>query len=161
MELRKNIRDYIKINPIDQETNVAVGVVFPFNASGVFYSSYTTAEQVKSNLLNVLLTEPGERIFKPEFGVGLRSHLFENEIETVILEERIKNQINTYIPEVELNDVVATKAPNSHQLSIAVSYRVLANNESDTIQINFNTDTNQPPPSSGIPAGSAVGSAGY
>ena len=59
-------REYIKINPIDIE-NRSVGIRFPFNAEGVFYSTFTTAEQVKSNLLNVLLTEPGERIFKPNF----------------------------------------------------------------------------------------------
>ena len=72
-----NVREYIQINPAEKR-NKALGVIFPFNAEGVFYSSYTTAEQVKSNLLNVLLTEPGERVFKPNFGVGLRNYLFEN-----------------------------------------------------------------------------------
>ena len=63
-------RQYTHIDPINLETDVAIGVPFPFNAEGVFYSTYTTKEQVKSNLLNVLLTEPGERLFNPLFGVG-------------------------------------------------------------------------------------------
>ena len=54
-----SVRDYIKIDPTEKR-NKALGVIFPFNAEAVFYSSYTTKEQVKSNLLNVLLTEPGE-----------------------------------------------------------------------------------------------------
>ncbi len=141
MELRKNIRDYIKIDPINLETNVAIGVPFPFNAEGVFYSTYTTKEQVKSNLLNVILTEPGERVYKPEFGVGLRSFLFENEIETSVLEERIKTQINYYVSEVELTSVNAYKEINSHELRISVSYKMRSDNSSDTIQINFNTET--------------------
>ena len=52
MELRKNIRDYIKINPIDLQSNVAIGVSLPFNGEGVFNLTYTTKEQIKSNLLN-------------------------------------------------------------------------------------------------------------
>ena len=75
-----NVRDYIRINPIDIQLDRAIGVSLPFNGEGVFNSTYTTNEQVKSNLLNVILTEPGERVFKPNFGVGLRSHLFENNV---------------------------------------------------------------------------------
>ena len=50
-----NVREYIQINP-RVKTNKALGIVFPFNVEGVFPLSYTTKEQVKSNLLNVLLT---------------------------------------------------------------------------------------------------------
>ena len=53
-----NVREYIRINPLDTDNRRAVGVRFPFNAEGVFFSTFTTAEQVKSNLLNVILTEP-------------------------------------------------------------------------------------------------------
>ena len=88
-----NVREYIQINPTEKR-NKALGVIFPFDGEAVFNSSYTTAEQVKSNLLNVLLTEPGERIFKPNFGVGLRNYLFENSNDLSNLEERINNQIN-------------------------------------------------------------------
>ena len=63
------IDNYVRINPLDLNKNVAIGVAFPFNAEGVFFSTFTTAEQVKSNLLSVLLTEPGERVFQPNFGV--------------------------------------------------------------------------------------------
>ena len=84
-----SVRDYIKIDPTEKR-NKALGVIFPFNAEAVFYSSYTTKEQVKSNLLNVLLTEPGERILKPNFGVGLRNYLFENTSNIESLQNRIK-----------------------------------------------------------------------
>ena len=91
-----SVRDYIQINPTEKR-NKALGVIFPFDGEAVFNSSFTTAEQVKSNLLNVLLTEPGERVFKPNFGVGLRSYLFENSNDFALLEERINNQINKNI----------------------------------------------------------------
>ena len=134
-----NVREYIQINP-SEKRNKALGVIFPFNAEGVFFSSYTTAEQVKSNLLNVLLTEPGERVFKPNFGVGLRNYLFENSNDLSLLEERINNQINRNIAGIELINVNLIKEPDSHEIKIAISYRVLANQELDTIQINFTQD---------------------
>ena len=135
-----SVRDYIRINPVDLETSKAVGVRFPFNAEGVFYSTYTTAEQVKSNLLNVILTEPGERIFKPNFGVGLRNYLFENFTDNIELEERIRSQVEIYIPEVELKEVSVIKSPDSHILNIAIFYSLRISNEQDAIQINFTPD---------------------
>ena len=134
------IRDYIKIDPINLDTDVAIGVVFPFNAEGVFYSSYTTKEQVKSNLLNVLLTEPGERLHNPLFGVGIRNLLFEQNINKESLEDRIQTQVDLYIPEIELTEVTANKHPNGHTLFIKISYRMIANNQTDTIQLNFNSN---------------------
>ena len=79
-----NVRNYIQINPIDNRENVALGVRFPFNAEGVFYSTYTTKEQIKSNLINILLTEPGERLHQPNFGVGLLKYLFEQDMSTTV-----------------------------------------------------------------------------
>ena len=84
------VEKYIRINPLDLDNNRAIGVVFPFDAEAVFYSSYTTKEQIKSNLINVLLTEPGERVMEPDFGVGLKLLLFEQNID----KDDIKNRIN-------------------------------------------------------------------
>ena len=138
-------RSYTRINPINLETNVAIGVSLPFNGEGVFDSTYTTKEQAKSNLLNVLLTEPGERLYLPNFGVGIRNLLFEQNVKLEILKERISNQVDIYIPEIEVMDIKVNKSPDSHILYIAIDYRMAINNDEDSIQINFNTgeETNQ------------------
>ena len=135
-----DVRNYIQINPIDTDQDRAVGVSVPFNASGVFNSTYTTKEQMKSNLLNVLLTEPGERIFKPNFGVGLRNYLFENFTDVKSLEDRIRNQVEIHIPQVELVNVTVNKNPNSHELNVGIFYQVIANIELDAIKVNFSPD---------------------
>tara|TARA_R110001592_G_scaffold83737_4_gene248033 strand:- start:2641 stop:3102 length:462 start_codon:yes stop_codon:yes gene_type:complete len=137
-----NVRDYININPIDIELDRAIGVPFPFDSEAVFRSTYTTAEQVKSNLLNIILTEPGERVFKPNFGVGLRSHLFENNVNKDEITARINTQIQLHIPQIELTNVTVDKANDSHKLYVGVFYRVRANGENDAIQINFSQDNN-------------------
>ena len=65
--------------PIDQDKDVAIGLTLPLRGgnNGYFEQSYTTMEQVKSNLINLLLTIPGERYMQPTFGSNLYSHLFE------------------------------------------------------------------------------------
>ena len=135
-----NIRNYIQIDPVDIETNIAVGISLPFNGEAVFNSTFTTQEQMKSNMLNVLLTEPGERVFKPNFGVGLRTYLFENFTDVEELNERIRNQVERYVPQVELTNVTVNKEPNSHNLNVGVFYRTIINNLEDAIQVNFTPD---------------------
>ena len=83
-----------RINPLDSNKNVRIGVAFPLNETNLFQGTQTFKEQVKTNLINVLLTEPGERINEPNFGVGLKGLLFEQNINKEGLDDVINQQIN-------------------------------------------------------------------
>ena len=150
------VRNYIQINPIDQQTDVAVGVSLPFNNPEVFTSTYTTKEQLKSNMLNVLLTEPGERVYKPNFGVGLRNYLFENFTDIESLESRIQNQVDRYVPQAELLKADVIKTLDSHELNVRIFYRTRIDGENNVIQVNFSQDN-----TSNINEPSLGGSGGY
>ena len=63
----------IRVNPLDLQKNIAIGVSLPF--SKPFTSTYTTKDQIKSNLVNLLLTEVGERVMNPNFGCDLKKFL--------------------------------------------------------------------------------------
>ena len=135
--MAQEVGQQININPLDLNKNVAVGVVFPFNGNAVFNSSYTTSDQVKSNLINVLLTEPGERIYEPNFGVGLKKLLFENQIKEDELEGRIKDQSALYVPEIDITNLVIQLIPDSHTLYVRITYKFIINDTEDSIQLNF------------------------
>ena len=135
--MTQEVGQQININPLDLNKNVAVGVVFPFNGNAVFNSSYTTSDQVKSNLINVLLTEPGERIYEPNFGVGLKKLLFENQIKEDELEGRIKDQSALYVPEIDITNLVIQLIPDSHTLYVRITYKFIINDTEDSIQLNF------------------------
>ena len=83
-----------RINPLDSNKNVRIGVAFPLDEVNIFKGTQTVKEQVKSNLINLLLTESGERVNEPNFGVGLKKLLFEQDINTDELNERINNRLN-------------------------------------------------------------------
>jgi uncharacterized protein len=139
-----NVREYIQIDSINAKSNVALGVSLPFNGEAVFNSTYTTKNQSKSNLINILLTQPGERIMQPDFGVGLRQLLFENTPDTESIKLQITNQVKRYLPQITITDVFVDQPLNTHVLNIVISFRVNQTNEEDAIQVNFNTAQNIP-----------------
>ena len=58
---------------------------------GFYALNKTHVELVKQNFKNLLLTSPGERIMEPNFGVGLRTFLFEQDAQ--ILQDQIVSKI--------------------------------------------------------------------
>jgi hypothetical protein len=72
------------IEPIDLQPRVAIGISLPFNGPTGFNGTYTTADQLKTNILSFLLTNRGERLFQPTFGANLR-HLYLNKYLLILL----------------------------------------------------------------------------
>ena len=127
-----------RINPLDSNKNVRIGVAFPLNETNLFQGTQTFKEQVKTNLINVLLTEPGERINEPNFGVGLKGLLFEQNINKEGLDDVINQQINFYIPQIELVETVVMS--EEHTISIKLTYKFLLDNTNNAVQLNFNSN---------------------
>ena len=92
------IPQIVRIDPLDLQKSRAVGISIPFNGGGVFKSTLSTQTQIKSNLINLLLTSKGERPFNPQFGSNFKRLLFEplTDILTESIKENILVSINTY-----------------------------------------------------------------
>ena len=90
--MAKSVRD------IDTNDDIFVGIKFPlsYGLNGFFFQSKTIQEQSKSNLRNLLLTTPGERVMQPLFGSGLKGLLFQNFDD--IAEDSISEIIDPLIP---------------------------------------------------------------
>ena len=131
-----------RVNPLDLQGNIAIGVSLPFSGvAGPFNSTYSTKDQIKSNLINLLLTNKGERIMNPEFGVDLGTVLFEGITDDI--KEDIKNLINTnvsiFVPEVQLDDIIVEDAPqyNNNAISVIVKYRIRISQNADQVIVQF------------------------
>ena len=127
-----------RINPLDLNKNVTIGVAFPLDETNLFNGTETIREQVKSNLINLLLTQPGERVFLPKYGVGLKYLLFEQQINLEVLEEKIRTQVTRYIPQIEITELSTGLSEDQHTVFINISYRFFTDNNTDSIQLNFN-----------------------
>ncbi len=127
-----------RISPLDINKNVSIGVAFPLDEVNMFKGTQTLKEQVKANLINLLLTQPGERINEPNFRVGLKHYLFEQNVDIDSLNTLINEQINIYIPEISLMDTIVDFLDDEHLLFIKIIYSINSDNTTDAIQLNFN-----------------------
>ena len=70
-------------------------------------------EVAKQNLKMVILTNPGERLMFPDFGVGLKHMLFE--LSTPGLKQDIRasiqNQVKMYLPYIQIIDIAINDSP--------------------------------------------------
>lgn len=84
-------------------------------------------ELVRFHLINLLFTNPGEKISNAAFGVGIRRYLFENFNNQLLpnIELRIENQIQAYLSYLVLNRVTAFEdLDNSNVLRIEIVYSI-------------------------------------
>jgi phage baseplate assembly protein W len=129
----------IRVNPLDLQKNIVIGVSLPFNAPGVFNKTYSTKDQIKSNLINLLLTDKGERIMNPEFGTDLRKSLFDNmtDSSSELLRLKIIDSINIFIPEIILGEVKIEPNFDSNILDVTINYRLAISNIPDQVTVQF------------------------
>ncbi len=134
------VRSIRRINPLDANKNVVtIGVALPLNPNNIFQGTPTTKEQVKTNLLNLILTEKGERLMHPNYGLGVKNLLFEQNIEIEQLKEEVHTQIMFYIPEINLIDTEITTSEDQHTIQIKIIYNIRDDaGLPEAIQININ-----------------------
>jgi len=126
-----------RINPLDINRNVTIGVAFPLDEVNIFKGTETVREQVKSNLINLLLTEKGERVNEPNFGVGLKKILFEQQLNKEELEEKINFQINFYIPEIQLITAEVGEIDDDHRVYLTIAYKFKTDGSTDALTTTF------------------------
>ena len=94
-----------------------------------FALNTTYQEVIQQNLKNLVLTSPGERMMDPEFGVGIRNFLFEQNYIGLHndIEDRIRTQVSIYMPFVTIERVTFSQDEASmvtNQLNVAIEYSV-------------------------------------
>ena len=129
-----------QIFPNDLNPSIAVGINLPLNGESVFNSNYQTRDAIKNNLINYLLTNPGERFENPTFGAGLRQLIF-TQIETNNL-DFIKNdiqlKINQNFNNIVLQSVNILRQEDNNTIVVEINYSIPNTNINDIVVLNFN-----------------------
>jgi phage baseplate assembly protein W len=134
-----------KYRPLDLQQDVAIGVKLPFTnkRGGLFELSYSTEEQLLSNLKNLILTRKGERVYQPAFGTTLQDALFEqnDDIMRKRIEYSIKSAIDFWLPyigimELTVNPVIASSSKIDEH-GIVVKLTVQLNGRDAEITLTF------------------------
>ena len=133
-------RPIYNVNPQDvgQPKGIGISVVFN-NDTSVFNTTTTTKEQVKSNLINYILTNKGERLFDPTFGGDLRASLFEPDTSFDSVAARLENEIYAYIPNIIIRDITINRVSDNNLVNISLDYSI--SNQPDNLVISVETNT--------------------
>lgn len=94
---------------------ITYGVNFPFRESYVgkyLDISDTTEEEVRSNLIHLLLTRKGYRYYLPDFGTRLYEYIFEPLDGPTFseIEGEIRDSVEKYMPGVQITNISITDA---------------------------------------------------
>lgn len=94
---------------------ITYGINFPFRESYVgkyLDISDTTEEEVRSNLIHLLLTRKGYRYYLPDFGTRLYEYIFEPLDGPTFseIEGEIRDSVEKYMPNVQITNISITDA---------------------------------------------------
>ena len=91
------------------------------------YSTIKKMEDLATQHLKmIVLTSPGERVMDPDFGVGIRNYLFEQETPLLTNEvrSRIKKQVDRYSPFIKIIKINTSIDSDSGLMSLEIMYAV-------------------------------------
>lgn len=123
------------VQDIKKYEDYAIGITLPIQIGDVaFNQAFTTIEQAKSNIKNLLLTKRGERIMQPEFGSGLQELLFDfNDDELASkIEETITESIQRWLPFVTIEQINVENGnlqKDTNTVNISIVFSILDNAE--------------------------------
>ena len=121
-----------------------INIDFPFRDSSdgsYFKMNKTDKDAIRADLLHLLLTNKGERLYLPEFGSDLKKFIFEPNDE--ITQEEIKDNLNQtitrFIPNLLINDISFRNDTIEELISVELTYTVIEGTftSTDTITLTF------------------------
>ena len=103
-------------------------------------------EAIAQDFKNLVLTNPGEKMMDPEFGVGIKRFLFEFRDEFYYnFNADLKKQVERYLPFLKIQDIEFSPASGQnrledwqdpHTISIKIIYEILPLSVTDTLIMN-------------------------
>jgi phage baseplate assembly protein W len=107
-----------------------ININFPFKDSDKgFYLDLNSSdkEAIKANLMHLILTKKGERLYLPDFGTNLLKYIFEpnDGITQSEITSDIKEVVKKYIPNLIINNVsISQSESNEHVAQVRIDYTI-------------------------------------
>jgi uncharacterized protein len=117
-------------NPTSSHSLFGQGLAFPPQVGVDGRLAWAVGEEhVRQSIRVLLMTEPGERLMREEFGAGLRQFLFEPNTATTrqLIRERISQAIRRWEPRAAVEAVEVESAPDDARVvHIQILFRLVA-----------------------------------
>jgi phage baseplate assembly protein W len=137
-------RQIVEVEDSTVLPNVAIGIKLPIvrKDGRLFSQSYSTEDQISTNLKNLVLTRKGERLYQPSFGTSIYDLLFENirpDLQ-VLLRDTLLSDINFWFPNLMDVDINVEIDIDRQSVFVSINYRLNANGVLRTITFNLNAE---------------------
>jgi phage baseplate assembly protein W len=124
---------------------VYININYPFKDSlkGFFLDlTETDNKAIKADLLHLLLTRKGQRLYNPDFGTRLLEYIYEpyDGLTFAEIKSEIETEINRYLPKIRLNNLTVDPSPlNEYAVLVTIDFTITDDifESSDLIQINL------------------------
>lgn len=126
-----------KFNVKDLKENeykiLGIGINKRSNLNGLFPVNYTTLEQTKDNLVNLISTRKGERMMQPEFGCDIWRLIFEPIVRDQLdfqIESTILEAVRIWLPYVNIDYVIFDYDDNdidNNRIELQVQFSLKSN----------------------------------
>ena len=82
---------------------------------------------IKQAIVSLLLTDPGERLFQPDLGSGLRSFLFEplDFATAALINASVRDTLDRYEPRIDIIDITTTPNSDENGYEVSLSFEVV------------------------------------
>ena len=117
---------------------------FPFKDSkkGFYFElNQTDRDAIRADLLHLLLTNKGDRLYLPDFGSDLRKFIFEpnDTITHDDIKKSLNDSISRYIPNLIVNSINFRKNDIEELIIVELTYTVTDGTfqSSDTVTLTF------------------------
>lgn len=103
-------------------------------------SRKTNEQAVKESIINLVLTNRGERPFQPELGCDVTSQLFENFTQDTMdtIRRMIYETLEAYEPRADIVGVDVGGKIDSNELKVTIVFMVINSTEPSTVEIILN-----------------------
>lgn len=116
-----------------------LGIAFPFQVgSTAFPAPVYDADLIKQSIIQILLTTPGERVFRPDFGSNIQAVVFENTgsalvqmVRATVLSAITKWEPRVIIQAIEVNTVDTT-------VYVDIDFVINYTSQPDTLRLALN-----------------------
>lgn len=96
------------------------------------------SQSVREVIWNILLTRPGERLMRPQFGAGLHDYLHRpnNQTTRQLIADVVRNAISRWETRIHLQEVNVTSTPDQlNEVTLSIRYRLRSSGESEQLDL--------------------------
>jgi phage baseplate assembly protein W len=107
-----------------------ININYPFKDSGKgFFLDLNDedSQAIKADLLHLILTRRGQRLYKPDFGTDLLKFIFEPEdgMTMIGIKEEIYNVVKAYLPQLQIDELsIVESDEDEYAAVVTIKYSI-------------------------------------